>query len=305
MEPNRLPEAHHGTSEMSVKNCIRRKSFKFIFLYLVLLNAYIILGGPLFIYIEKCRGAKTAYDTSSDKNSELDLANSTKTNMFPLDCTCDNVKITIQLQKHDKNASLAKDTAERFLSTCKAGGLCQPLEVEACSFSYRNVMEWVLFCWEAISTVGYGSKTLKTMEGKLLLIPYSGFGIAFFLSFLGITGSIMKSLISKCIRFFEKRVMKKEQSHHKECKVFVGTFVFTFAISMAYAYFYSKVTGVDFPTSIYFVHCTFSTIGFGDFNMSPTLDNPVGIHVMSVFSWWGLVGASTSVQALADVIEQL
>ena len=286
MEPERVAE--HPISSRISKNCFHRKSIKFIFVLILLINIYMFLGGVLFLYIETCRDVVTGLDSNSQEVNNL----SSTSKEHP---------------KLNDSRSLREASSKHILNSCNnsiENSDCRSHGAGGCNLSYKHIMEWTIFAWETISTVGYGSKALTTVIGKLLFVPYSTFGIAIYLAFLGITGSLMKSFILKCIRFFEGKLLNRVRIRHKECKVFIVTVMLTFTSTMTNAYIYNRVTGVDLPTSIYFSHCTFSTIGFGDYNMSFIISNPRLYVIMSILTWCGLVGTSTSVQALVDVINQ-
>ena len=278
----------HQKSYRISRNCLHRKSLRFIFLLILLIETYIFLGGVLFLYIETCNGVVTGF------NMNFQYVN--------------NVSSTSKEHpKLNKNVSLKEESSTQVLNSCNNtvdNSDCRSHGTWRCNLSYHHVMEWTIFAWEAVSTVGYGSKALKTVTGKLLFVPYSTFGIAIYLANLGITGSLMKSFILKCIHFFEEKFLNRGRIRHKECKVFIITVMLTFTSTMTNAYIHNRVTGVDFATSIYFFHCTFSTIGFGDYNMTFIIEKPGLYVIMSILTWCGLVGTSTSVQALVDVMTE-
>ena len=255
------------------------------------------------MYIEVCQNESIenldhSYSNSSRSSGESSMV------QFPVVCSCGQQTITINHKNYDQNDAISKQTADHFLSMCNKKVDCQPLIRENCSFTYQDLLPWSIFCWEAISTIGYGSKELKTAAGKLFLIPYSMFGIAFVLAILGMTGSMMKSFILRCIGFFERHVLKKGQVCHKEWKVLIATIILTFTSNIIFAYIYSYMTKVDFITSTYFSHVTFSTIGFGDYNMNIVLGRLGLDTLMTLFLWYGMVGTSTLVQAMADIVNR-
>ena len=272
---------------------------------MIILNIYMFLGAILFLYIETCRNKKTESYGALNTTSNMTLKEVDIINMLPLVCSCGKLKITIQQQKNENSRISVEEKITQIFSTCNNSTICQSsIAQERCSFSFINIFGWVIFCWEAISTIGYGSKVLKSTAGKLLMIPYSMFGIAIVLAFFGLTGSILKSFILKCIDSFEKHVLKRDQVNHKECKVLIATTILTSMSNIVGAYIYSYTTNVDFITSIYFFYVTFSTIGFGDYNMNSVISHLDWNVLMSLFLWVGMVGTSTLLQATVDVISK-
>ena len=296
-------EQRNKTPKMCTSKCMQQNRCTTITLYLILINIYMYLGAILFLYIETCREKAPEfadfYNNTSTNLSEI------PTHKFPLVCSCGLLKITLQQQQHDYNNSITKDTTRKFLEICEENVNCQSVSLEQCHFSFHNIMAWGVFCWETISTIGYGSKVPKTQTGRLLLIPYSIFGIALVLAFLGKSGSLMKSVILKFICFIEIQVFNKEEVLHKECKVLIAAIILTSKSIILNAYLYSYVTGVEFLTSIYFSYITFSTIGFGDYNMELLIEKFNWWNILiSAFLWSGMVGISTLVQALVDLLDK-
>ena len=257
------------------------------------------LGGMLFLYIETCRSKKTEFNDVLNSTSDWDVNEAEIIKRLPLVCSCGRLKVTIQKQENEISENSVEDSIKQIFSTCSCQSSIAP---ERCNFSFINIFGWMMFCWEAISTIGYGSKVPKTMLGKLVLIPYSIFGIGIVLAFFGLVGSIIKSFILKCIDSFERHVLKRDQVRNKESKVLIVTIILIFICNVVGALMYSYTTGVDFITSIYFVYVTFSTIGFGDYNMNSLITHLHWDVLMAPFIGFGMVTTSTLLQAIADVI---
>ena len=288
-------------------SCMSRKMLNnrctTIALYIILINIYMFLGGTIFLYIETCREKipeiADFYNYNNRNSSEI------HTHKFPLVCSCGHIKITLQQQEHDYSNFMIEETTRHFLNICNDNVNCQPVSPEQCDFSFHNIVAWGMFCWETISTIGYGSKVPKTKSGRLLLIPYSIFGIAMVLAFLSKSGSLMKTAILKFIFFVEMHILNKEDVLHKEVKVLIAAIILTTKSIVLNAYTYSYITSVYFLTSIYFSYITFSTIGFGDYNMELLIEKFNWWNILiSAFLWSGMVGISTLVQALVDLLDK-
>ena len=174
---------------------------------------------------------------------------------------------------------------------------------EKCSFTFQELMGWTIFCFEIISTVGYGTKELKTATAKMLLIPYSIFGIFFFFFNLYLLGLMLTLVISKGISSFERQILKRDQVRHKKWKILFLAIILTSTSSIVTAYIYSYISRVDIPTSIYYIYVTFSTIGFRHCNIFAASNQTLNV-VMIPFVWCGLVSVSALVQALVDIFNQ-
>ena len=270
-----------------MKNCLSKEISRFVILWL-LLALYIFAGAFLYIYIETCQ-------------EERALKNTDKT----LSCKCNELKNAIHATSIRRNESdIFKDIQKEFLSICSDVGSCTKSEPKRCRFDGSSINKWSWFCWNTISTIGYGSPVPRTKVGKICIMPYSAIGITLVLAFLGMGGSILKSLISKWISLLEKYIFNIDQVSYKETKVLFVTIFLTAISTFINAALYSHLTGVDFLTSFYFYYVTFTTIGYGDYDMKILLEKPTWGLLSAPLFWLGLIGTSTLVQAVVDVIQK-
>ena len=269
-----------------IKNCFDNQFGKCAIL-LLLINAYHLLGAFLFIYTETCYHEKPLERTNQS-----------------LPCRCQELVNAMRIN----NSIMSNDDdflnlRTKILEICKNVGHCKTMTVRTCSFDGDTILKWCLFCWNTISTIGYGSTVPTTKAGKICVMPYSGIGIVLVLVFLSMSGSILKKYISKWIIFLETLVTKTEEVSYKETKVLFATIIITATRSLINAHFYSYLTGVDLLTSFYFYYVTFTTIGYGDYDLNVILENHTWGFLTGPLFWLGLTGTSTLVQAVTDVIQ--
>ena len=60
------------------------------------------------------------------------------------------------------------------------------------------------------------------------------------------------------------------------------------------------MTETDFLTSVYFYFVTFTTIGYGDYNLNVILDEPRWCAIVSPMFWLGMTAISSVLQSLVD-----
>ena len=269
-----------------IKSCLSSEIFK-CFILCLLTQLYIFVGAFLYIYIETC-------------NEEVKLPKIHQS----LSCKCQRLRNVINTTENSRNYSdMFKTIEKEFMDICSSVDLCNQAKQRACSFDFYHVSKWAWFCWNTISTIGYGSTVPTTNAGKICIMPYSVIGIALVLAFLAKGGSIFKTLILKSISFLERRLFHIEQIHYKKIKVLFATIVLIGASTFINAKIYSYLSGVDLLTSFYFYYITFSTIGYGEYDMTVVLEEPNWGLLIAPLFWFGMIGTSTLVQAAVDVIQ--
>ena len=264
----------------NLDNSFCKKVTKSVIFYVCIVS-YCFLGVFIFAYIENC-----------ENNWKDDICQSLK---------AINVKGT-------KINDTFADSYENLLRICNSLS-CEKLQQQQqqqqqhCHYDINVILKWANFCWTTVTTIGYGSIVPKTSSGKLLIIPYSAFGIALVLAFLGSTGSIVMSINLKCIAFLEKDILKIEHVYYKRAKVLCLTIFSTSVCLATNVVVYSYLSEVDLITSLYFIYVTFTTIGFDDYDYSIVMRYSLQwVPHISIMNWMGLIGISTLVQAMVDLM---
>ncbi|KAL9984091.1 hypothetical protein ACROYT_G006350 [Oculina patagonica] len=131
-------------------------------------------------------------------------------------------------------------------------------------WTYFNAMNFVL---QAFSTIGYGWITPQTPTGQVLCIFVSVVGIPITLLALKSVGELITKLVNTVVTKFEKKVLKRGEPKRVQTKS-AGVLVALMVLLMiANSFFTRYIADWTIVEGVYFWFVSFTTIGFGDYNV--------------------------------------
>ena len=129
-------------------------------------------------------------------------------------------------------------------------------------------------------SLGYGTKTPKTIAGKIVTILYAILGIPICLMAVAAAGDLIKHIIEKLLVFIELKCLKRDHVEKIHRKVLFAE-IFSFVVELLLrAEVTHKLYGWTYMDAVYSWFITFSTIGFGD--LVPHLTQDKGFSTSNV-----------------------
>ncbi|XP_028404713.1 potassium channel subfamily K member 9-like [Dendronephthya gigantea] len=261
-----------------------KKDLKALFLRLVLVVVYCLIGAAIFYAIE--HEDIDDHEVEKEARRKEQLYNETKREI---------------MQKFN-----ISETEYELLKT-------KIIQANSMKSNNRTTSEteWTFtrgidLCWQTITTVGYGNKTPSTLAGQLFLIPFALFGIPLTVLMLNTFGQNICHFVCFIIQTIEKKLLgrKKEEA----CKVKSLLVVSFLSISLLFLMAGISVhfEGWSFGLGLYVWFVTFTTVGFGDFipGQEPgERDGVAAILYRLIFVVIGLSLISTLFNAMADCVE--